>query len=727
MRIPSVIRPVHATLCILLATGCVGDDSGTNHSPEDVSIVDAESDLQFPTDLGFEDATGDQGDAGAADAQDGLDEGHADSGDGADGAEDLSESDADLDLRDDATEDVGDTGDSGDSGSEDADTGDSGGDLVTCPEADCPPSVRITQPGDGSLLHGTVMIRAQASDDVGVTKVSFFVDSGLLLADTAVPFQAEWPTGEFTEGSHVLAAVATDTNGATARHEITVSIDRTPPTVVITTPEAGDRLDGRVPVVAEVSDDVAVAQAKLWMNHAEESAIALTGPPWEWTIDTGVFRSGAHRIHVQASDTSGLTATASVDVIVDRPPTVSFVNPEAGETVAGDVLVHVDAVDDLGEPEVDFYVNGTLEGEFDSDGLYLWTPEFAAGERRLRAVATDSGGQAGNAEITVNVNHDFDLVAGWCPPVGHCTQLVDGVVLSGAGVVTVSGTDDSGAVTSVDLEIDGTTIGSDDSVDFAIELDTTDFADGEHTLTITAHTDTDEGELVWTVIFSNCGCNDFFDVCDAGDDDGACGCDPACDDSEPCSEDGVCDDKCGADPDCDCDGIPVTVEQGQFCLDGVNCLDGRCLADVVNPFGSCHQLCSPGTCDELCGDGQDCEQQYHGDAPERFEDGRLLGVCRGVASDSAYQPCESSTECDGGLCVQSTISEIAQCLPPCVGFPFETCPVVEGFAGSCAYQTDGGQRYCLLTCNPDTDDIQCPSGMICNPRASGGGFCDWGT
>ena len=108
-----------------------------------------------------------------------------------------------------------------------------------------PPTVTITEPGEGAPLLGVAPITADASDDVGVTSVQFQVDGADLGAPVTVPpYTVSWDTTTVVNGSYQLTAIAIDAagNGATsAAVNVTVAnpVDTTPPTVVGVTPVDG--------------------------------------------------------------------------------------------------------------------------------------------------------------------------------------------------------------------------------------------------------------------------------------------------------------------------------------------------------------------------------------------------------------------------------------------------------------------------------------------------------
>ncbi len=91
-----------------------------------------------------------------------------------------------------------------------------------------PPTVAITSPAAGATITGTVTIAASASDNVGVSKVEFYVDAALLKTDTSAPYSTSWSSATATSGAHTLRAVATDAAGNSTTSTITVTVNRAP-------------------------------------------------------------------------------------------------------------------------------------------------------------------------------------------------------------------------------------------------------------------------------------------------------------------------------------------------------------------------------------------------------------------------------------------------------------------------------------------------------------------
>jgi glucose/arabinose dehydrogenase/chitodextrinase len=78
------------------------------------------------------------------------------------------------------------------------------------------PTVSITSPAEGAVVSGNRTITADATDDIGVAGVQFYVDGTAQgPEDTAAPYAAQWDTRQFANGAHRLTARARDTDGKT--------------------------------------------------------------------------------------------------------------------------------------------------------------------------------------------------------------------------------------------------------------------------------------------------------------------------------------------------------------------------------------------------------------------------------------------------------------------------------------------------------------------------------
>jgi predicted amidohydrolase len=87
------------------------------------------------------------------------------------------------------------------------------------------PVVSLTSPASGASVSGTISITANASDDVGVARVRFFVDGAQVgTDDTTAPYSISWDSTTVANGSHTLAATGYDAANNSGSSSITVNV-----------------------------------------------------------------------------------------------------------------------------------------------------------------------------------------------------------------------------------------------------------------------------------------------------------------------------------------------------------------------------------------------------------------------------------------------------------------------------------------------------------------------
>jgi hypothetical protein len=75
------------------------------------------------------------------------------------------------------------------------------------------PTTAITSPANGATVSGTTTVSANASDNVGVSRVELFVDGSLHSSDTTSPYSFSWNTTTVANGGHSLQTRAYDAAG----------------------------------------------------------------------------------------------------------------------------------------------------------------------------------------------------------------------------------------------------------------------------------------------------------------------------------------------------------------------------------------------------------------------------------------------------------------------------------------------------------------------------------
>lgn len=195
------------------------------------------------------------------------------------------------------------------------------------------PTVSITAPTGGSTISGTATVSATASDNVGVSKVEFYVDGTLKATDTTSPFSTSIDTTSLTNASHALTAKAYDAaNNVTTSAAVNVTVnntptaDTTPPTVSITAPAAGATISGTsYTVSANASDATGVAKVEFYVDGTLKSTD--TSAPYSFSLDTSTLSNGTHSFTAKATDSS-TNANAATSSAVSATVSNSTYLPE---------------------------------------------------------------------------------------------------------------------------------------------------------------------------------------------------------------------------------------------------------------------------------------------------------------------------------------------------------------------------------------------------------------
>lgn len=113
---------------------------------------------------------------------------------------------------------TGDTGSGGSSssGSGGSGSGSTGGSSGGGSVDTTPPVVTVTSPASGSKVSGTIMLRATATDNVGIAGVQFRIDGTVAGAEERVaPYETDFNTASLSDGTHTITATARDAAGNT--------------------------------------------------------------------------------------------------------------------------------------------------------------------------------------------------------------------------------------------------------------------------------------------------------------------------------------------------------------------------------------------------------------------------------------------------------------------------------------------------------------------------------
>ena len=207
------------------------------------------------------------------------------------------------------------------------------------PEPEPTPSfttISFANVNQGQTLSDVYRVVVSASPTNTVSNIKLYVDDSTLInTENSAPYEFDLDTADFSDGNHVLKAVATATTsagGGTVTKTISVVFDNedtevpepepTPSftTISFANVNQGQTLSDVYRVVVSASPTNTVSNIKLYVDdstliNTENSA------PYEFDLDTADFSDGNHVLKAVATATTsagGGTVTKTISVVFDN-------------------------------------------------------------------------------------------------------------------------------------------------------------------------------------------------------------------------------------------------------------------------------------------------------------------------------------------------------------------------------------------------------------------------
>jgi thermitase len=337
--------------------------------------------------------------------------------------------------------------------------------MVGGPTDTNPPTASISSPVNGANVSGTISVLANASDNVGVAHVDFYVDGTQFASVSSTPYNVSLNTLTLTNGTHTLQAKAYDAAGNVGTSSsVSVNVNNvTPPATP--TGLAPTPLNAAATITWNANTESNLAGYQLqYKTTAGSSWTLVSGIATTSYTVSGLANGTSYDFQVRAKNTSAMVSawTASVSATPQAPPdttapTVSITSPPTGATVSGTIPVNASASDNVGVTHVDFYIDGSQFASTSTSPYTasLNTTTLTNGTHTLLTKAYDAAGNVGTStsvSVTVNNAPPPDTIS----PTATITSPANGTVITNLSKVniTASATDNVGVVT-FELYIDG--------------------------------------------------------------------------------------------------------------------------------------------------------------------------------------------------------------------------------------------------------------------------------
>lgn len=349
-----------------------------------------------------------------------------------------------------------------------------------------PPIATITAPADGTVVaEGSDVTFEGSADDIEegpLTGESLVWESDL---DGEIGTGTTFTVNDLSLGEHTITLTATDSEDASGTATVALTVQGAP-TAAIDAPADGATVTSGDAVTFEGSATDAeggdlTGASLVWTSDLDDEI----GTGESFTIDD--LTVGTHTITLTATDSDGLTGTASIELTVqssDQDPTVSITQPSNGATFAAGTSVTFEAT--ASDPQDGALTGGSLVWESDVDGQIgtgtsFSTSTLSTGTHDVTVTATDSDSRTASAGVTIEILN---------PPTATITAPATGSSFESGTDVTFEGTGsdpDDGALTGGSLVW---TSSRDGQFGTDVSVTTSSLSVGTHTITLTA-TDSD--------------------------------------------------------------------------------------------------------------------------------------------------------------------------------------------------------------------------------------------
>jgi len=170
-----------------------------------------------------------------------------------------------------------------------------------------PPTVSAGESG----TSGNITLSANATDNVGVSKVEFYVDGALKGTATSTPYSMTLNSTTLTNASHSLVAKAYDAaNNVGTSSAVSFTINNPVSDTIAPTVSASESgTSGNISLSATATDNVGVTKVEFYVDGALKAT--STSSPYSTTLNSTTLANGTHSLVAKAYDAANNIGTSS--------------------------------------------------------------------------------------------------------------------------------------------------------------------------------------------------------------------------------------------------------------------------------------------------------------------------------------------------------------------------------------------------------------------------------
>ena len=266
-------------------------------------------------------------------------------------------------------------------------------DSVVYPD-DVPPTIIIREPANNSYVNSdAITIKWDAWEDNSLYQFEIYVDNTLV---ATLDSSARQHSLTLSEGTHKITVRAYDSYRNWDEASIIVTVDKTPPNIIITSPENDSWHNTKAITVSwDMSDNNGIDYVAVYVNDS------LVGTTTE-TSYTLTLEERASKITVICYDIAGNSNNDSIIVHVDvSKPSIKITNPNNYSWFNTQFTIEWTASDNFGIKTFMIYINNVFYMNTTKNTVDL---DLGEGTHEIKVVVVDFAENTNSSKIIVYVD-----------------------------------------------------------------------------------------------------------------------------------------------------------------------------------------------------------------------------------------------------------------------------------------------------------------------------------
>ena len=363
------------------------------------------------------------------------------------------------------------------------------------------PQGTIVTPASGSTVNGVVDIGVNVFDNIGISKVNFFINGDSLFCDTIPPYNYNWDTTQENENqNHTINIDVIDLSGnQTSLYPVAVYVDNfeepdvTSPNIVIYEPAANQTVFGAVNILTIATDNDSVSKVEFYQNYelVGTDFTASYSYSWNTLIEDDDTEHIWFAIAYDAQNNSFQSDPIifKVDNLDGIPPSGFITYPYAGQYVSDIISIQAEAYDNVGVDNIQFSINDSIVSiDNETPFEYSWNTlnYLEDQEHQLTIVISDFNNNSYETGLFVTVDNNLIPEDDNIYPFASILNPVSGQTVS--DTVSVAGfATDNYQIAQVQFLLNNEIVSTLTDTPYIFLWSTLELADSsEHVLTMTA-------------------------------------------------------------------------------------------------------------------------------------------------------------------------------------------------------------------------------------------------